>query len=284
MKPRGPMPFWAEDWLSSPVVMDMTSAEEGALIRLCAICWLDPNCALPGDHETLRRLSRLTKRQWDKGRVLASLIVHPDHDLENQMTHPKVYSERMRADGRRQKAAESGRIGANNRWGTHGDPMENEWRPHGDPIASQPQPQPQPKKTAARDPSAQEQVPPSPAVTPADEARQLEQQRTLPHPTDWTEGYQVAPPCPKCGRPLTLRRNGQTGALFYNHHPDVGMGCRFHCDAGEFQLIVDSVEGAEPKIRMPPDYPIEAEREVLRKFEEDCIRLGYRDHLKKKAE
>lgn len=74
------------------------------------------------------------------------------------------------------------------------------------------------------------------------EARELEQHRRRRaadrRAQDWNpEGWPVAPPCPRCERPLRLRRNSKTGILWYNHHIDVGMGCDFHCDAEELQDV-----------------------------------------------
>ena len=51
--------FYPNDWLSSPKVMLMTPAEEGAYIRLLAISWT--NGGLPDDDEQLALLSRLGK-------------------------------------------------------------------------------------------------------------------------------------------------------------------------------------------------------------------------------
>ena len=49
--------FYPNDWLSSPRIMLMTPAEEGAYIRLLSICWM--NGGLPDDDEQLAALSRL---------------------------------------------------------------------------------------------------------------------------------------------------------------------------------------------------------------------------------
>lgn len=83
------------------------------------------------------------------------------------------------------------------------------------------------------------------SITPADEARQLEQRRRevaeqaqQRAAAAWTEGYPVAPPCPRdaCGKPLRLHKNSKTGVLFYCHHKDV-TGCDFRCDAEELQVV-----------------------------------------------
>ncbi len=56
--------FYPNDWLSSPKIMMMTPAEEGAYIRLLAICWA--NDGLPDDDKRLAVLSRLGE-DWSEG-------------------------------------------------------------------------------------------------------------------------------------------------------------------------------------------------------------------------
>lgn len=94
-----------------------------------------------------------------------------------------------------------------------------------------------PDLNPSRDPTATEHT-----HTLQDDARAMEQKRrelgaARTGATDWTDGFPVAPPCPRCERPLRLRRNSKTGALWYNHHMDVGMGCEFKCDADELQVV-----------------------------------------------
>lgn len=56
--------FYAADWLSSPEIMLMTPAEEGAYIRLLAIAW--DKGGLPDDDDQLAVLSRLSEG-WFNG-------------------------------------------------------------------------------------------------------------------------------------------------------------------------------------------------------------------------
>lgn len=51
--------FYPNDWLSSPNIMLMTPAEEGAYIRLLSIEWNSLDCSLPDDDAILSQLSRL---------------------------------------------------------------------------------------------------------------------------------------------------------------------------------------------------------------------------------
>ena len=36
--------FYPNDWLSSPTILLMTPAQEGAYIRLLCYCWSDKDC------------------------------------------------------------------------------------------------------------------------------------------------------------------------------------------------------------------------------------------------
>src|ERR1039458_3009423 len=69
---RGKSPsfqFYATDWLSSPDILMMTPAEEGAYIRLLAIAWLSDDCGLPDDDGTLAGFSRLGTDGWECSRL-----------------------------------------------------------------------------------------------------------------------------------------------------------------------------------------------------------------------
>ncbi len=57
--------FYPDSWLSSPKIMLMTPAEEGAYIRLLCICWM--NGHLPNDDEQLSQLSRLGEAWFNGG-------------------------------------------------------------------------------------------------------------------------------------------------------------------------------------------------------------------------
>jgi hypothetical protein len=59
--------FDADEWLSSPAINAMTSAQEGAYIRLLAIQWKAKDCTLPSDPAMLAAMSRLGDQWPDLG-------------------------------------------------------------------------------------------------------------------------------------------------------------------------------------------------------------------------
>jgi uncharacterized protein YdaU (DUF1376 family) len=106
--------FYPGDWLSSKDVMLMTSAEEGAYIRLLALSWLEDDCGLPDDEDALSRLSRLGEA-WFKGgsTVLRKKFVSRNGRLYNL----RLLEERKKQEEWRQKSSEGGKKSANVRWG-----------------------------------------------------------------------------------------------------------------------------------------------------------------------
>ena len=69
------MPFDVVEWLSSPAVAALTPAERGAYFDLRCFAWVDPECSLPADDDSLAMLSRLGE-QWhcSAGRLRAQFI------------------------------------------------------------------------------------------------------------------------------------------------------------------------------------------------------------------
>ena len=66
MRGKAPsFPFYPDAWLSSTDISLMTPAEEGGFIRLLCHAWLQSDCGLPDDDQTLAKLSRLN-RTWNR--------------------------------------------------------------------------------------------------------------------------------------------------------------------------------------------------------------------------
>lgn len=146
------MPFWAEDWVTSEHVKSMTFAERGVLIQVCAYCWLDKNCSLPGDDDALIRLTDIPRKTWARSEQLRStLVAHPE--IDGRRTHPKVWEESQKVQAHSAKRSESGKKGAAARWQSHsGLPMRSD---------SSPSPSPSPSPS-------QEEKTDSPSGKPAD--------------------------------------------------------------------------------------------------------------------
>jgi len=78
--------FYPNDWLSSPKIMTMSPAEEGAYIRLLCICWA--NDGLPDNDDELAVLSRLGE-DWLNGRSTAVRKCFIKHPKKNNFLHNK---------------------------------------------------------------------------------------------------------------------------------------------------------------------------------------------------
>lgn len=52
-------PFYPADWISSPRIMCLTLAQQGAYMRLLCACWMSGDCSLPDDHQKLSMISGL---------------------------------------------------------------------------------------------------------------------------------------------------------------------------------------------------------------------------------
>ncbi len=95
--------FYANDWLSSPAIMLMTPAQEGAYIRLLALSW--QMGGLPDDDEQLASLSRLGKG-WLGG---ASTIIRQQFvERGGKLVNKRLESERKKQRNWREKSRQGG--------------------------------------------------------------------------------------------------------------------------------------------------------------------------------
>lgn len=102
------MPFYVNDWLSSPRVQSMTAAQELAYFRLCLFCWASGDASIPDDDDQLATISRMGKG-WLKGGskvVRKCFNQHPTKDahLTNETVF-RLWSERQ---AWREKSREGG--------------------------------------------------------------------------------------------------------------------------------------------------------------------------------
>ena len=95
--------FYVNDWLSSPEIMLMTAAEEGAYIRLLAISWAKGG--IPDDDKQLAILSRLGEG-WFKGsstKIRACFVKRGgklvNKRLEKERKNNKTWREKCRQGG-----------------------------------------------------------------------------------------------------------------------------------------------------------------------------------------
>lgn len=119
MKKNGARPaafsFFPQDWLSSPKIMLMTPAEEGAYIRLLCIAWDDPDSSLPDDDDQLARLSRLGDG-WHNGsgKVLRECF-EPHPKLAHKIINKKLFILKQKNKLWRLKSSAGGRSSADSK-------------------------------------------------------------------------------------------------------------------------------------------------------------------------
>src|SRR5260370_29636265 len=89
--------LYVADWLSSPSILLMSTAQEGAYLRLLLIQWNSPDFALPNDDEKLAVLSRLGDSWNELGpAVKACFDQHPKHP--KKLVNKPLYSELKKQD------------------------------------------------------------------------------------------------------------------------------------------------------------------------------------------
>ena len=110
------LPFYVNDWLSSPAVSAMTPAEEGAFIRLLCYAWNEPDCTLPDDDGRLATMSRLGDA-WTagSGAKLREKFT-PCPDRPGRLFNPRLRVERSKQKARTEAATKQRRDAANKRW------------------------------------------------------------------------------------------------------------------------------------------------------------------------
>jgi uncharacterized protein YdaU (DUF1376 family) len=127
--------LYVNDWLSSTAIALMSAAEEGAYIHLLCHEWTEDDCGLPDDDAQLAVLSRLG-RDWKKSSAcLRKQFMARDGRLYNK----KLLAVRDAADAWREKQRESGKRGAQKRWGGDGEPMAPPPEKNGEPMAPPPE-------------------------------------------------------------------------------------------------------------------------------------------------
>lgn len=107
--------FYANDWLSSPRIMVMTLAEEGAYIRLLAYDWA--NDGIPDDDDRLAVLSRMGDG-WLKGGSTTLRTCFASHPRkQGYLTNPRLEQERKKQEAWRSKSRDGGKKSAQKRLG-----------------------------------------------------------------------------------------------------------------------------------------------------------------------
>ncbi len=155
--------FYPDSWLSSTDIHLMSPAEEGAYIRLLCHSWLQPDCGLPADDDSLAALSRLGKT-WPRS---ADKIRSKFEERDGRIYNARLLEERAKQAKWREKSARGGKHSAAQRQPKDNggsttlqppfnhpcemvDPLVDEWL---QPKGNSPSPSPSPDKTISPKPS-----------------------------------------------------------------------------------------------------------------------------------
>lgn len=123
-KPDSFMPFYTGDWLRS--TGHLKAAEHGAYLLLVLHYW-DTQKPLTSNEEDLRRIARMTRREWNESRerILAFF-----DKVDEKYHHKRVEKEITTALAKYKARQESGAKAANKRWQSHGNRMADECEPN----------------------------------------------------------------------------------------------------------------------------------------------------------
>jgi uncharacterized protein YdaU (DUF1376 family) len=112
------MPFYVNDWLSSPRVTCMTLEQQGAFVRLLCFCWASQNASIPDDDEQLAFMSGLVGKWLDIGCPLVRDCFEPHPDQPGKLTNAKLYELWKERQEWRAKSRAGGQASAKNRRNT----------------------------------------------------------------------------------------------------------------------------------------------------------------------
>ena len=102
--------LYAEDWITSPSLVRMNCAQEGAYIRLLCHAWLEKDCGLPQETAQLMKLARWRGRSKGFEAVEECLIVHPENP--SRYTNRRLFEEWKKS----RHISESNKKAAEIRW------------------------------------------------------------------------------------------------------------------------------------------------------------------------
>jgi len=103
------MPFYVNDWLSSPRVACMTLAQQGAFVRLLCYCWSSQDAAIPDDDKLLSVMSGMGEDWFTFGSSLVRDCFEPHPKQPSMLTNKKLLSLWQEIVEWKQKSADAGR-------------------------------------------------------------------------------------------------------------------------------------------------------------------------------
>ncbi|WP_332815964.1 YdaU family protein [Ramlibacter sp.] len=104
------MPFYPADYLRD--TMDLTTEEHGAYLLLILAAWQEGG-ALDNDQEALRRITRLSKAQWDRARPRLQRFFEV---AGGKWLQKRVRREWEKARANTERKSRAGTVGAKAKW------------------------------------------------------------------------------------------------------------------------------------------------------------------------
>ena len=121
------MPFYVNDYLSSPRVRLLTLELRGAFVELLCYCWSSQSASITDDDDALATLSGLGREKWHSygSRALRPLFcAHPE--MAGCLTNEKVFKVWSERVAFRKAKSIAGSAGNKKRWSrSHSDTFAN---------------------------------------------------------------------------------------------------------------------------------------------------------------
>ncbi|GEM_PF-3294887 len=135
MRPDKFMPIYWGDYLKD--TGHLSAAEHGAYLLLIGHYWTTGK-PLPSNLETVRRIARMERDEWEVSRDTVMAFFDLDGDAYR---HGRIDAEMAKAVEKYEKRSAAGRAGNEKRWGSKSQ-CESQCDPNAVAKSSQPQPQP----------------------------------------------------------------------------------------------------------------------------------------------
>lgn len=103
------MPFYVNDWLSSPIIECMTAEQERGYLRLLCYCWASENASIPDNDDVLATLSRMREGWFNGGSHLVRKCFVPHPTIDGCLTNQRLYDLWLEREEWRKKSTEAGK-------------------------------------------------------------------------------------------------------------------------------------------------------------------------------
>jgi uncharacterized protein YdaU (DUF1376 family) len=191
-KPDSFMPFYTGDWLRS--TGHLKAAEHGAYLLLVLHYW-DTQKPLTSDEEDLRRIARMTRREWNESR---ERILSFFELIDKKYHHFRVEKEITRASEKYKARSENGAKAANKRWQTHANGMPDACQTDANhnhtPTEKNPSGSSSDRRAKGNARAPKGAAPPSPVSDWADDYPEWKAFKSSIHPTEWANWFANARP------------------------------------------------------------------------------------------